>query len=1152
MRNRPCCLMILTIIFSVFLAACGSDHADKTPLKTPLILWHSWDEKETAVLHELLNKFMVVYPDIHVIQAAFPPDKLAQEFSTQARLGLGADIVMLPNSAVLTLAQSGLIQPIDERVDPAAYLSAALNTLRYGGRLYGLPLSLRTTALYYNRALVNAPPKTLPELLEQAADGKSVGLNSSFYAAFWGIQAFGGQMFDEDGRVILNQGGFANWLSWLKKAQQSPNVILTNDPATLRSMFLKGQLAYYADRSELLPSLQQELGENVVGVAPFPAGTGKPSGPILETEALLLNAASSDEQAALALKLAQFLTNFEQQSELIRQLRRVPANSRVWVDPRIYPAVAGFSAQARTAVALPNLPQAADIESAGNDAYIQALSGVFDPQKAATMLTEQMNARYGFETVQAAAVCAAAGTLRVWYIPKEMNSTVLEGIRERFIARCPGVAIELEPFEADEHESDSDSRLREEYRAAEADGNAPDMLIGSNHLTAMLAADGALQDLNDFVDADVLQRYIPETLEAMSYDGKLYALPVSIMQLMALYYNAELAADPPLSLDDLLYQADAGRKAVLPLSNFYYAYWGLGAFGAKLFDDDYRVILDRGGFAEWLEWLNAAKAHDNIRLLLSEDLETAKTLFAEGKAAYFAGEITQLSELQAALGAERVRVAPLPSGAKGKSSPILGVQGVMLRRASDDAQRRAALEFAMYLAEVESQTALMEQANQAPANVNVDMSSYPAIAGFVEQARSAAVPPIVPQIEPVFFWGVEPYLNVLNRGFQPKTAVEHAVNLINKVNGVPTDAAPVICPPEAQSQLTIWQAADIREDILPQVLARFAQSCPGITTETMRIPAEALLERLSTAAKAGNRPDVILASHTLMHPLRQADLIQDLRPMFEESVIIRFLSGILGELSVGKALYGLPLNCRAMGLFYNTTLASEPATMEELLAASVAIPTDLQSAFWWGIPLFGGLLEYEGGELRLDDAYRQSAADWLRWLNAAKQHSGVIFDRNPAALRRMFAAGKLAYLIAESDALPEFRRALGRDAVGVALLPNEAEPFMQVDAFFISSGIDDAQTKVAAAFAQFATSDAMQTALMKESRIVPANELTLAGLDDPTLANLSEMARYSRMPDAAMMAKLIKFRERAYEDLFTDTQTPEEAAQTLLDMLAQP
>ena len=188
----------------------------------------------------------------------------------------------------------------------------------------------------------------------------------------------------------------------------------------------------------------------------------------------------------------------------------------------------------------------------------------------------------------------------------------------------------------------------------------------------------------------------------------------------------------------------------------------------------------------------------------------------------------------------------------------------------------------------------------------------------------------------------------------------------------------------------------------------------------------------------------------------------------------------------------------------------------------------------------------------MDDAYRQSAADWLRWLNAAKQHSGVIFDRNPTALRRMFAAGKLAYLIAESDALPDFRRALGRDAVGVALLPNEAEPFMQVDAFFISSGLDETQARLAAAFAQFATSDAMQTALAKESRIVPANELTLAGLDDPALTTLSDMARYSRMPDAAMMAKLMKFRNRAYEDLFKETQTPEEAAHTLLDMLEQP
>lgn len=1148
------------MFLSVFLTACGGNSADKKPLKKPLLLWHSWNEEETAVLDELLKKFMVVYPDIQVIHAAFPPETLTDEFSAQARLGLGADMVILPSNTVLTLAQSGLIQAVDSRVDTSTYLSAALHTLRYDGRLHGLPLSLRTSALYYNRALVTAPPKTLQALLDQAADGKSVGLSTGFYGAFWGIQAFGGQMFDAEGRVILNQGGFANWLGWLKKAQNAPNVILTNDPETLRALFIKGQLAYYADSSEALCSLQKTLGENVVGVAPFPAGTPNQSGPILETEALLLNAASSHEQTELALRLAQFLTNFEQQSELIRQLRRVPANSRVWVDPRIYPAVAGFAAQARTAVALPNLPQAAEIETAGNDAYIQALSGVFDPQKAAKVLTEQVNSRYGLETITAAAVCDLAGTLRVWYIPHEMATVVLEEIRERFIARCPRVAVELEPFETDEDEYDYDSRLREEYRTATTEGNAPDVLIGSNHLTSMLAEDNALQDLSAVADADFLQRYIPETIAAMSSDGKLYALPISITQLMALYYNAELVSDPPLALDDLLFQADAGRKIILPLSNFYEAYWGLGAFGAKLFDDDYRVILNRGGFAEWLDWLKTAQEHANIQLMLSdEDVDDAKTLFMEGKAAFWAGEVTQLSELQAALGAERVRVAPLPAGPQGKSSPILGVQGVMIHRASEEAQGRLALEFAKYLAEVESQTALMERANQVPANVNVDASSYPAIAGFVEQARSAAVPPIVPQIEPVFFWGGDPYPNVLEKHVQPKTAVEHAVNLMNRANGFPTDAsqAASLCPPDMPGKLTVWQTPDIQQNILTEILARFAETCPTIETERVIVPADALIERLSSAAKNGSSPDAILAAHTLMNPLRQAELIQDLRPMFEESVTIQYLSGILRELTSHKALYALPLNCRATGLFYNTTLVKQPATtLEELFAAAspdaaVAIETGFYGAFW-GISIFGGQLDDERGWLRQDDAYRQGFADWLRWLKTAKERPGVILDRDPAVLRRLFAAGKAAYLVTESDALPEFRRSLGRDAVGVALLPEGAAPFMQVDAFFVSSGLNEAQTTLASAFAQFATADATQTALMDAGRIVPTNELTLAGIDDPALANLSAMVSDSRMPDAEMMARLVKYGDLAYEQALNGTREPEDAVKEWLDTLDQP
>ena len=43
------------------------------------------------------------------------------------------------------------------------------------------------------------------------------------------VQAFGGRLFGEEYRVILDRGGFANWLAWLKDARDTPGMILDSN-----------------------------------------------------------------------------------------------------------------------------------------------------------------------------------------------------------------------------------------------------------------------------------------------------------------------------------------------------------------------------------------------------------------------------------------------------------------------------------------------------------------------------------------------------------------------------------------------------------------------------------------------------------------------------------------------------------------------------------------------------------------------------------------------------------------------------------------------------------------------------------------------------------------------------------------------------------
>jgi len=396
--------IVIAFALGLLLTACGpglpEDQEQYSPLHR-ILLWHAWEGESAEALDQLLIKFMTVYPGIRVVQRPFSikndSDLRAFKamFYDRARMGLGPDLMIAPVSLELEFAEAGVLQELSGYyVETTVYLSTAVKQLRIGDELYALPLSLYTRVLYYNKELVSEPPTTLDGLLSQAAEGKRVALGTGFAEAFWGIQAFGGQLYDEQGQLALDQGGFADWLDWLRTAQKSPGMILSDDDDFLALSFMNGEAAYYVGEVASLPSIQEHLGEDGIGVAPLPAGPSGPSGPMLHCEALMFSTASSSAQTEQALLLAQFLTNAEQQTKLAQQIGKVPVHiqARNEVDPRLSPIVAAFVVQTKTAVAVPNIPQLFTVMTYGGEAYDQVLEGVLEPRKAADQLVKRVKA----------------------------------------------------------------------------------------------------------------------------------------------------------------------------------------------------------------------------------------------------------------------------------------------------------------------------------------------------------------------------------------------------------------------------------------------------------------------------------------------------------------------------------------------------------------------------------------------------------------------------------------------------------------------------------------------------------------------------------------------------------------------------------------
>ena len=378
---------------------------------------------------------------------------------------------------------------------------------------------------------------------------------------FGGIQAFGGRLLDEEGRVVLNQGGFANWLGWLKSAQTEPNIILDNNEETLYTLFTSGEAAYYIGRSDVLTDLTAALGEDEIGVVPLPAGPNGLSGPLLRTEALMLNRWSSTTQTELALSLAKFLTNVEQQTRLAREINRTPSNDQVRIDTRLNPSVAGFLAQAKTAIPVPNLAQIETLQQEGDETYIQALSGVVNLQAAASELTHLINDARGLEAVdvsQQAGQCPTqlGGLIEVWHAWEEAEAMALTSITDNFMTLCPNITILLSRFETDQ--------ILENYQTIAIQGRGPTLLIGPNHWLVALANKGLISNIDGLLEPELLQRYLPTAKGTMQYQGQNYGLPLSI-SLMALYYKTDLVSDPARVVDDFLTQAAPDQQIALPV-----------------------------------------------------------------------------------------------------------------------------------------------------------------------------------------------------------------------------------------------------------------------------------------------------------------------------------------------------------------------------------------------------------------------------------------------------------------------------------------------------------------------------------------------------------------------------------------------------------
>lgn len=360
-----------------------------TPAPNMLTLWHSYaaDSPEAGIVDDLVAQAQVSMPDLKIVAVAIPGDEIINRFETEAAAGGGPDLLLAPNDSLGREARSGLLRELDSAVGQQAsqYLPNAIESMKVDGKLYGIPASLSTIALYYNAGKIQSPPRTTEDLLNAVKGGTTLVLIRSAFHNFGFFGAFGGRLFDENGRCVADAGGFADALNYLRELKNAGAQVVTSGREA-EALFKEGQADLAINGSWLLADYRAALGDQL-GVAPMPSGPAGPARPLLSGSGVYLNAGSAKPDQAIALGL--LLTGQEAQQRYVEQGTFIPSNPNLTI---ANPALASFFESAKSGTPAPNRTELDRFWGPFDGALAEVLDTDADPvatvQAACTAMNE--------------------------------------------------------------------------------------------------------------------------------------------------------------------------------------------------------------------------------------------------------------------------------------------------------------------------------------------------------------------------------------------------------------------------------------------------------------------------------------------------------------------------------------------------------------------------------------------------------------------------------------------------------------------------------------------------------------------------------------------------------------------------------------------
>ncbi len=388
------------------LTATSTPQPSPTPTTpTTIVVWESLPEAQARVLAQDIQAFQQEFPQFTVRRQHYDSP---ENFIPSLMAGeINFDVILASSPLLGSLWAGEQIAPMSNFFPPSfvdGFASVTLLGARRDNKLWGLPDTAGFhLLLFYNRALVDAPPTNTGELSKLAQSltrGSRRGLGVNSYDPLWVVPwlaPYGGWLADQSGQPTLNTPAMASaltlYLGWQGRLTGLAPVQTYNEA---RNQFLRGDIAMLIDGEWAIAELAR-ADQIDWAVAPLPnvgqVEESQPAAPLVLARYWGVSRSTTGNQALAAAAFLEYITSPERQLAWTAQFGLLPTRRQALDDPLIVndATLRASAEQMRAGRAVPLGVNADKILNAMREPLQGVLDGELTPQEAAEMMQEAVN-----------------------------------------------------------------------------------------------------------------------------------------------------------------------------------------------------------------------------------------------------------------------------------------------------------------------------------------------------------------------------------------------------------------------------------------------------------------------------------------------------------------------------------------------------------------------------------------------------------------------------------------------------------------------------------------------------------------------------------------------------------------------------------------